>query len=73
MSFYFVRSVCRILAGRDDMGEKLRLENRATKGARDGAERYTRGNVAIQGGSFLTIDDQERERRTMARHQFKAR
>lgn len=70
MRLQFVRDVYRAIAGRDDLGDKLNFEDAGTRDARQVASRFSRGNVAIQAGAFITTDDLERERARIANHSF---
>lgn len=70
MTRHFVRDIYRVIAGRDDLGDKLDLETAGTHDARHTAARFSRGNVAIQSGAFVTTSDLERERERMSHHSF---
>jgi hypothetical protein len=70
MTFHIVRDIYRVIAGLDDLGDKLDLETAGTHDAREAAARFSRGNVAVQSGAFLTTSDLERERARMSHHSF---
>lgn len=67
----FFRDVYFVLTGRDQFGDKVRFAGASNLEVRAAAARFSRGNIAIQQGAFVTTDDLEREREQFKRHQLK--
>ncbi len=66
----FVRDVYRITAGKDDLGARDEEISGEEMDARYVAARYSRGNVGIQEGAFVTSQDLDRERAQIAHRNF---
>lgn len=71
MSIRFIRDAYRLLAGSDITSAAERKEKSERQTGRAIAKRFSRGNVAMQHGSFVTTGDLERERREVAKLVFR--
>ncbi|WP_312420089.1 hypothetical protein [Shinella sp.] len=70
MRLHVIRDIYRVLAGRDDLGDKLDLNNEGDNDARNAAARFSRGSVSIQSGYFVTAAELDRERNRARAHAF---
>jgi hypothetical protein len=64
---FFIDSF-RLMAGRPLLGESVTGRSTAEIDARATVERYSRGNVAMQAGLFVSEVDSARERDEVAKH-----
>lgn len=70
MRLHAIRDIYRVLTGRDDLGDKLDLHGEGEIDARQAAARFSRGNVSIQSGYFVTASELDRERQRARAHAF---
>ena len=69
--FDFIKDVYLLISGKDSLDSREFMRGFEEKNARSVASRYSRGSIAIQAGAFLTVNDLERERKSLANYHFK--